>query len=116
MTATAKPTHLEGGTELDAFVDDHDVALVECYTRGCSKCQAMEPVLGNVARATGIPIGLVNPGDDIELLERLEISSVPTLLLYEDGTEIARRAEGFIGGDVVVDFLEEHVPAAVDHA
>ena len=116
MTATAKPTHLEGGAELDAFVDDHDVALVECYTRGCSKCQAMEPVLGNVARATGIPIGLVNPGDDLELLERLEISSVPTLLLYEDGTEIARRAEGFIGGDGVVDFLEEHVPAAVDHA
>lgn len=116
MTNTPKPTSLEDGTELEAFVDAHDIALVECYTSGCSKCQAMEPVLGNVARATGVPIGMVNPGNDIELLKRLEIDSVPTLLLYEDGAEIARRAEGFLEAADVVGFLDEHVPDAVEKA
>jgi len=61
MAATSKPSRLETGDELDDFVDAHDVALVEFYTSGCAMCQAMEPVLGNVARATDVAIGMVNP-------------------------------------------------------
>lgn len=114
MDGTSKPTRLEDGADLEAFVGAHDVALVECYTSGGSKCQAMEPVLGTVARATDVPVGLLNPGDDIALLKRLELDSVPTLLVYRDGTEIARRAEGFIGAAGVLEFLEDTAPAAVD--
>ncbi|WP_226007715.1 thioredoxin family protein [Natrinema salinisoli] len=114
MATTSKPTRLETGDDLDDFVTSHDVALVEFYTSGCALCQAMEPVLGNVARATAVAIGMVNPGDDIELVDRFDIRSVPTLILFEDGTETARLAEGFQGGDAVTDFLEERVPTAVD--
>lgn len=46
-----KPTRLSDAAELNAFVAEHEVALVEFYTEGCSMCAAMEPVLGNVARA-----------------------------------------------------------------
>jgi len=113
MAATSKPSRLETGDELDDFVDAHDVTLVEFYTSGCAMCQAMEPVLGNVARATDVAIGMVNPGDDIELVDRFDIRSVPTLVLFEDGAETARLAEGFQGGDAVTAFLAEHVPNAV---
>lgn len=109
-----KPRRLETGGDLDDFVETHDVALVELYTSGCALCQAMEPVLGNVARATDVAIGLVNPGDDIGLVDRFDVRSVPTLLLFEEGTETARLAEGFQGGDAVTDFLATHVPDAVD--
>lgn len=114
MDGTHRPTRLADGDDLDAFLEDHAVALVECYTSGCSKCQAMEPVLGNVARATGVPVGLVNPGDDLTLVERFAIDSVPTLLCFENGTEVGRLAEGFVGADDVVAFLEANVPHAVD--
>lgn len=114
MATTSKPRRLETGDELDDFVASHDVALVEFYTSGCALCQAMEPVLGNVARATDVAIGMVNPGDDIGLVDRFDIRSVPTLVLFEDGDETARLAEGFQGGDAVTDFLAEHVPEAVD--
>ncbi|SDK92082.1 thioredoxin family protein [Natronorubrum texcoconense] len=114
MDETLRPTRLEDGADLDAFLEDRTVALVECYTSGCSKCQAMEPVLGNVARATGIPVGLVNPGDDLSLVDRFEIDSVPTLLCFENGREVGRLAEGFVGADAVVTFLEATVPGAVD--
>lgn len=107
MEDTAKPTTLADGDALEAFLADHEYALVEFYTSGCSMCQAMEPVLGNVARATGVPVGLCNPGDDIGLVERFEIRSVPTLVCFEDGTEIARRAEGFVSADAVVAMLED---------
>ena len=116
MDDPSKPTHLETGDDLDAFLERHDVALVEFYTSGCTMCQAMEPVLGNVARATGVPVALVNPGDDIGLVERFEIRSVPTLILFSDGEEIDRRAEGFVGADDVVAMLEDDVPEAVDAA
>lgn len=111
---TAKPTRLEDGGELDAFVERRTVALVEFYTKGCSKCQAMEPVLGNVARATPIAVGMVNPGDDIGLVERFDIRSVPTLVLFRNGEPIAQRASGFLGGDEIVDFVETHVPEISD--
>lgn len=113
MTATSKPSRLANGDELDDFVASHDVALVEFYTSGCALCQAMEPVLGNVARATDVAIGMINPGDDIGLVDRFDIRSVPTLILFEDGAETARLAEGFQGGDTVTDFLEANVPNAV---
>ncbi|OLZ40268.1 thiol reductase thioredoxin [Natrinema saccharevitans] len=114
MAATSKPSRLETGDDVDEFVASHDVALVEFYTSGCALCQAMEPVLGNVARATDVAIGMVNPGDDIGLVDRFDIRSVPTLLLFEDGEETARLADGFQGGDAVTDFLASNVPTAVD--
>ncbi|ELZ12327.1 thioredoxin family protein [Natrinema thermotolerans] len=114
MAATSKPRQLETGDDVDEFVASHDVALVEFYTSGCALCQAMEPVLGNVARATDVSIGMVNPGDDIGLVDRFDIRSVPTLILFEDGEEVARLADGFQGGDAVTDFLESNVPEAVD--
>ena len=116
MDDATKPTRLADGDDFDSFVADEDVALVEFYTNGCAKCQAMEPVLGNVARSTAVAIGMVNPGDDLELADRFAIQSVPTLVLFVDGEEVARLAEGFQGGDNVVGFLEEHVPEAVDAA
>ena len=116
MDDATKPTRLADGDDFDTCDADEDVALVEFYTKGCAKCQAMEPVLGNVARATDVSIGMVNPGDDLELADRFAIGSVPTLVLFVDGEEVARLAEGFQGGDDVVAFLEEHAPGAVNAA
>lgn len=111
---TARPVQLEDETALDTFIENHDVALVELHTSGCPKCQAMEPVLGNVARSTGIPVGTANPADDHAFVDRFVTSSVPALFLYADGEQVAHVAEGFLGGDEVVDFLEEHVPDGAD--
>lgn len=114
MDPEVRPTRLDDGEALDAFVSNHEVALVEFYTKGCSMCLAMEPVLGNVARATDVAVGLVNPRDDAALVERFDVRSVPTLVLFREGDVIARRAEGFQGAGAVVDFLSEHVPAAAE--
>lgn len=108
------PVALADGDDLDAFTDSHEFSLVEFYTNGCAKCQAMEPVLGNIARSAGVAVGMVNPGDDIELVERFELQSVPTLVLFRDGEAIASRADGFLGGDEIVAFLETNAPATVE--
>jgi thioredoxin-like negative regulator of GroEL len=106
-SATAdRPTHLDEEADLDAFLATHDRALVELYTDGCSICASMEPVLGNVARATDVAVGLVNPRDDPPLVDRFQVQSVPLLVYFEDGEPVRRLAEGFVGAEGLLAFVD----------
>ncbi|MFB6268405.1 MAG: thioredoxin family protein [Halobacterium sp.] len=109
QTDARKPIRVADGDELQAVLDEHDRVLVDFYTKGCSLCQAIEPVLGNVARETGITVAMVNPGNDISLVDEWSITSAPTLVLVEDGEEVGRLADGFKGGDDIEAFLDEHL-------
>jgi len=102
-----RPTSLDGEPALDAFVADHEVAVVEFYTEGCGICQSMEPILGNVARGLDVAVGLVNPRDDPPLVDRFEVRSVPLFVLFVDGEPVDRRAEGFIPGDELTAWIED---------
>jgi len=105
-SAPDTPVRLDDGDDLAAFVADHELALVDFYTKGCTLCQAIEPVVGNVARATEAAVGLLNPRDDLDLVETYDVRSVPTLLLFVDGEPVDRLADGFRGTEAVVDFVE----------
>ena len=107
-----KPIQLDDGDDMDAFVDAHEVALVEFYTKGCAVCQSMEPVLGTVAKVSDVPIGLVNPGDDLGLVDAFDIMSVPALLLFVDGEPVAHLADGFVGVEGVLEFVEANDPSS----
>ena len=108
--AGSRPVSLADGDALDGFVAETDVALVEFYTDGCGICASMEPVVGNVARGveTDLAVGLVNPRDDPPLIERFDVRSVPLFVLFVDGEPVARRAEGFIPGDDLAAWVDEH--------
>jgi thioredoxin-like negative regulator of GroEL len=101
-----KPVRLKDGEGFDDLRESTDRLLVEFYTDGCSICAAMEPVLGNVARATDATVAMVNAGYAFDLAERYGISSVPTLLLFEEGELAGRLADGFQGADAVLSFVE----------
>jgi thiol-disulfide isomerase/thioredoxin len=102
-----KPVELGDGEELERFVSEHERAVVEFYTAGCSLCAAIEPVLGNVARATDVAVGTCNPRDDPALISAYDVRSVPTLVRFEGGEPIDRLAEGFQGTERVLSFLGE---------
>ena len=104
-----RPTDLADGAALDAFVADADAALVEFYTDGCGICASMEPVLGNVARGVDVEVALINPRDDPPLVERFDVRSVPLFVLFVDGEPVARRAEGFIPGDDLSEWVTDHI-------
>jgi thioredoxin-like negative regulator of GroEL len=104
---TDRPIQLADEAELDAFLSAADVALVEFYTDGCGICQSMEPVLGNLARALDIHVGLINPRDDPPLVERFDVRSVPLFVLFVDGEPVGRLAEGFVPGDDLTDWIED---------
>ena len=103
-----RPIRVADGGELENVLASHDRVLVEFYTKGCTLCQAIEPVLGNVAKETGTQVAMVNPGGDVSLVDEWNVRSVPTLVLVEDGEELARLADGFQGGHAIEEFIAEH--------
>jgi thioredoxin-like negative regulator of GroEL len=106
-TAWNRPRRVESREEFETLLAEEPRLLVEFYTDNCAMCGAMEPVLGNVAKVTDTPIALVNGGDLFALTSEYRIGSVPALLLFEEGEEVDRLAEGFVGADGVFEFLGE---------
>ncbi|MFB6243476.1 MAG: thioredoxin family protein [Halobaculum sp.] len=105
--SVARPQSIPAAA-LSEALSGHDTLLVEFYTEGCGICASMEPVLNNVARETGVETVLVNPREEPGLIDEHQITSVPTLALFRDGTEVARLAEGFVGGEDLAAFVREH--------
>ena len=107
---TASPVVRLGDTaDLDALLAREDRVLLDLYTSGCAMCAAIEPVLGNVARARDdVTVAMANAGDDLGFVDRFDVRSVPTLVLFADGEVVATLAEGFQGGDAIEAFLDDH--------
>lgn len=106
METTQKPIRLESREELEELLETRDRVLVDFYTKGCTLCQSIEPVLGNVARETDATVAMINPREALGLVEEYDIRSVPTLILFEDGEPVDRLASGFQGTDAVLSFVD----------
>ncbi|MFZ0795036.1 MAG: thioredoxin family protein [Candidatus Korobacteraceae bacterium] len=65
---------------------------VEFMSYGCAHCQAIEPVLQQVAAMVKSieKVFRVNIAVEPELAERYEIQGTPTLIMFLDGTEVGR--------------------------
>ena len=108
-----RPVNIADVAALEEFLSRSDVALVEFYTDGCGICASMEPVLGNLARGLDAAVGVINPRDDPPLVERFDVRSVPLFVLFINGEPVARRAEGFIGGDDLTRWVETKLDSRV---
>lgn len=104
----ARPLSLDSKDELDDLVATHDRVLVEFHTQGCSMCDAMQPVLGGVARSSSVAVATMNPRDDPVLLDEYDVRSVPKLLYFEDGELVDTKEEGFVPTAGVLEFVGEN--------
>lgn len=105
---TDRPIHLESESELNELLAEQEHALVEFYTDDCGICASMEPVVGSVAKATDVAVGTVNPRDDPPLIDRFSVQSVPLFVLFRDGEPIAQLADGFVGAEVLLDWIDSN--------
>jgi len=65
--------------------------LVDFYAEWCMPCKALVPVLEKVSADQNLNIVKVNIDEVDKLPAQHAVRNVPTLILFKDGKEVARR-------------------------
>ena len=82
------------GEALDRIVAGSDVpVLIDFYADWCGPCRFMGPVLDQFARdrAGEVLVAKLDTERDSDVALRFGIRGIPTLILFSDGREVARR-------------------------
>ncbi len=84
--------------------------LVDFYSDSCVPCKRMSPVIGDIEddREGKLNVFKVNINFDSELAEEYSVQSVPTLVLFNKGTEAARQT-GAVRKDALDQWIDENL-------
>jgi thioredoxin 1 len=70
----------------DQVIKGYDKVLVDFYADWCGPCRALAPILDKIA--TQYAVVKVDIQNSPELASRFNVSSIPTLILFEKGQPI----------------------------
>ena len=80
--------------------------LIDFWAPWCGPCRMLSPTISEIAEEykDKVKVGKVNVDDQAVLAMEYKISSIPTLLLFENG-EIKNKSLGFIPKDKLLEFI-----------
>ncbi len=93
-----------GGVRFDKHIGRNDIpVLVDFWAPWCGPCKMMAPQFAQAAALLEPAVRLVkvNTEADFELGSRYGIRSIPTLLLFRRGLEVARQAGALSAQEMV---------------
>jgi thioredoxin 1 len=87
--------------------------LVDFWAEWCVPCHMVSPVVEEIGRDKGetLQVAKLNIDDNPEVTRRFGVMSIPTLMLFKGGKEIAR-VVGARGKDALLKEIDPHVTAA----
>ena len=91
----------------EVVLNNKKKVLVDFNATWCGPCRMLGPVLEKVAKENdNFQIVSVDVDEEEKLAFEYRISSIPCLVLIEDGKEV-NRSVGFMNKDDIIDFVGE---------
>ena len=84
--------HVLTDSNFNEIVNQHSLALIDCWAPWCGPCLALAPTIEELAKEyTGkVLVGKLNVDDNPRTAERFQIFSIPTMLIMKNGEEVDR--------------------------
>ncbi len=75
----------------EKVLNNEGVVLVDFYADWCGPCKMLAPIIDEVAAENSdLTVGKVNVDEAPELAQRFGISSIPTLLVFKNGSLVSQ--------------------------
>jgi thioredoxin 1 len=97
----------------ERVLGSESVVLVDFWAEWCVPCHMVSPVVEEIGRDKGeaLQVAKLNIDDNPDVTRRFGVMSIPTLMLFKNGEEVAR-VVGARGMDALLKEIDPHVPAA----
>lgn len=80
--------------------------LVDFWASWCGPCRMLSPIVDEIAEENSdINVYKVNIDEEVDLANRFQIMSIPTLLVFKDG-KLADKSVGVIPKDKILKMLK----------
>ena len=88
------------------------LVLVDFWAEWCVPCHMVSPVVEEIGRDKGasLEVAKLNIDDNPEITRKYGVMSIPTLMLFKDGLELAR-VVGARGKDALLKEIDPHIAA-----
>lgn len=84
------------------------IVLVDFYATWCGPCKMQSPIIDNLKEErSDIKIMKVDVDKEEDVARTYGIMSIPTLMLFKDGKEVAKNV-GFMPKEVLTDWINEN--------
>lgn len=93
----------------DKFVEN-GIVLVDIKADWCGPCKVLSPIIDEISNDYHgkISVGKLDADGARDIITKLGVRNIPTLLLYKDG-EVVERNVGMIKKDGICELIEKHI-------
>ncbi len=107
---TGHPVELNGEIFQKHMIRNDILVLVDFWAPWCGPCKAMAPAFeqASVQMTPRVRFSKVDTEAEQALAEKFGIRSIPTLVLFQNGREVARQA-GAMGEADIVRWVQSHL-------